>query len=110
MSIEDCRGQDYDNEANMAGKYKGVQAQISSINGLGSFVPCAAHTLNLVGVHAAEVSPLKVLFFGCVQKIFTFFSNSISRWENLMKELSISLKGVTTTVKPDGHQKKEAVA
>ena len=78
MSIEDCRGQGYDHWANMTGKYNGVQAQISSINGLASFVPCTAHTLNLVGIHAAEVSPLMVTFFGCVQKIFAFFSNSAS--------------------------------
>ena len=58
----DCRGHGYDNGANMAGKYKGVQSKIMSANDLAIFVPCAAHTLNLVGVHAAEVS-----FFGRVQ-------------------------------------------
>ncbi|XP_065654963.1 uncharacterized protein LOC136081564 [Hydra vulgaris] len=60
LNIADCRGQGYDNGVNMAGKYKGVQAQIININGLTSFVPCACMTLNLVGVHAAEVSPLMI--------------------------------------------------
>ena len=55
LKIEDCRGQGYDNGANMAGKYNGVQARINGLNELAIFVPCAAHTLNLVGVHAAEV-------------------------------------------------------
>ncbi|XP_065642989.1 uncharacterized protein LOC136074582 [Hydra vulgaris] len=65
------------------------------------------HTLNLVGVHAAEVSPLMVTFFGSIQKIFTFFSNSTSRWENLIKELLILLKGHCET---RWSSKKEAVA
>ena len=43
-------------------------------------VPCAAHTLNLVGVHAASVSAMMVTFFGrpTVQAIFNFFSASTS--------------------------------
>jgi hypothetical protein len=97
LNIEDCRGQGYDNGANMAGKYKGVQAQISSLNELARFVPCANHTLNLVGVHAAAVSPLMITFFGRVQAIFNFFSSSTSRWEKLMEKLSISLKSNSDT-------------
>ncbi|GBN31609.1 hypothetical protein AVEN_105604-1 [Araneus ventricosus] len=42
----------YDNGANMADKYQGVQARISE-NPLAKFVPCTAHTLNLVGVNTA---------------------------------------------------------
>ena len=97
LNIEDCRGQGYDNGANMAGKYSGVQARISAINELAIFVPCAAHTLNLVGVHAAEVSPIMITFFGQVQYIFNFFSSSTLRWEKLMKVLTISLKGHSAT-------------
>ena len=47
LKIEDCRGQGYANGANMAGKYSGVQARISTLNELARLVPCAAHTLNL---------------------------------------------------------------
>ncbi|XP_065642422.1 zinc finger MYM-type protein 6-like [Hydra vulgaris] len=92
LSISDCRGRGYDNGANMSGKYNGVKAHIHSLNESARFVPCAAHTLNLVGVHAAEVSPLMITFFGKVQAIFNFFSSFTPRWEKLMKTLTISLK------------------
>lgn len=55
--IGDCRGQGYDNGANMSGRVKGVQAQISKKNHLATFLPCASHTLNLVGVNASQTSP-----------------------------------------------------
>ncbi|XP_065674093.1 zinc finger MYM-type protein 1-like [Hydra vulgaris] len=97
LSISDCRGQGYDNGANMSGIYNGVKAHIHSLNESVRFVPCAAHTLNLVGVHAAEVSPLMITFFGKVQAIFNFFSSFTSRWEKLMKTLTISLKGNSDT-------------
>ncbi|XP_065651062.1 uncharacterized protein LOC136079264 [Hydra vulgaris] len=97
LSISDSRGQGYDNGANMSGKYNGVQAHIHSLNEFARFKPCAAHTLNLVGVHAAEVSPLMIRFFGKVQAIFNFFSSSTLRWEKLMKTLTISLKGNSDT-------------
>ncbi|XP_065654737.1 zinc finger MYM-type protein 1-like [Hydra vulgaris] len=97
LSISDCRGQGYDNGANMSGKYNGIQAHIHSLNEFARFVPCVAHTLNLVGVHAAEVSPLMITFFGKVQAIFNFFSSSTLRWEKLMKTLTISLKGNSDT-------------
>ena len=38
----------------MSGKVKGVQAEIRKINPLATYSPCASHTLNFVGVHAAE--------------------------------------------------------
>ncbi len=44
IDISDCRGQGYDNGANMLGKSKGVQAQILQKNNLATFSPCASHT------------------------------------------------------------------
>ncbi|XP_065666422.1 uncharacterized protein LOC136087483 [Hydra vulgaris] len=79
LNIEDRRGQGYDNRANISGKYSGVQAQITAKNDLARYVPCAAHTLNLVVVHSAEVSPFMITFFEKVQKIFNFFSSSTTR-------------------------------
>ena len=46
LSISDCRGQGYDNGANMKGCNKGVQARIFEINKRAFFVPC--HNLNLL--------------------------------------------------------------
>ncbi|XP_050510667.1 uncharacterized protein LOC126887266 isoform X1 [Diabrotica virgifera virgifera] len=70
LDIQNCRGQGFDNGSNMAGKYEGVQAHISQLNDLATFVPRAAHSLNLVGVRAAEVSVMMKTFFGnpCVRK------------------------------------------
>ncbi|XP_065654627.1 zinc finger MYM-type protein 6-like [Hydra vulgaris] len=68
LNISNCQGQGNDNGANMSGKYNGVKAHIHSLNESARFVPCAAHTLNLVGVYAAEVSPLMITFFGKAKK------------------------------------------
>ncbi|OWR44216.1 zinc finger MYM-type protein 1 [Danaus plexippus plexippus] len=65
--IGQCRGQSYDNGANMAGIHKGVQARIAERNELAEFVPCLAHSLNLVGVHSASSSQEAINFFGGVK-------------------------------------------
>jgi len=49
LDIANVRGQDYDNGANMSGKYKRVQAKIQEINKYARFVPFGVHTLNLAG-------------------------------------------------------------
>ncbi|KAL4143340.1 hypothetical protein QTP88_005681 [Uroleucon formosanum] len=51
-----CRGQSYDNANNMSGSYSGLQAPVKEINNLIYFVPCAEHSLNLVGTHAVDSS------------------------------------------------------
>ena len=43
-----------DNSANMSGKYNGMQAKLCDINPLALYVPCAAHSLHLIGVCAVE--------------------------------------------------------
>ncbi|XP_064111534.1 zinc finger MYM-type protein 1-like [Macrobrachium nipponense] len=48
IPFEDCRGQSYENGANMRGKNKGVQARLLQLNPRALFVPCGAHTVNLV--------------------------------------------------------------
>ncbi|XP_035210179.1 uncharacterized protein LOC118184582 [Stegodyphus dumicola] len=44
-----CRCQSYDNAANMSGVYSGVQTRFREINSAATWVPCGAHSLNLVG-------------------------------------------------------------
>jgi hypothetical protein len=98
IDIENSRGQCYDNAANMAGKYNGVQAHILHKNALARSVPRAAHSLNLAGVHATSVNNAAIAFFGTAQRFFTFFfSSSTSRWEILMSVLQTSLKGHSET-------------
>ncbi|XP_050063090.1 zinc finger MYM-type protein 1-like [Aphis gossypii] len=43
LDIQDARGQGYDNGANMAGNYRGVQARIQEKNNLALYIPCASH-------------------------------------------------------------------
>lgn len=56
LDLNDIRGQGYDNGANMAGVYNGVQVHITRKNLFAKYIPCATHSLNLVGVHAASVN------------------------------------------------------
>ena len=76
IKLEDCRGQTYDNASNMSGTYSGVQARFHQVNHLAEWVPCAAHSLNLVGTAAAESCTDAVRFFGIVQRLYTFLSAS----------------------------------
>ena len=80
LPFEDCRGQSYDNGANMKGKIKGVQARLLKKNPRALFVPCGAHTLNLVVADAAKSSTDALSLFGYLQRIFTLFSASTQRW------------------------------
>lgn len=97
LNISDIRGQSYDNGANMAGKYRGVQARILSLNENARFIPCSAHSLNLVGVNAANIIPQMQTFFGTVQHIYNFFVGSTACWKLLKEELKITLKGSCDT-------------
>lgn len=85
ISIEDCRGQSYDNALNMSGKYSGLQARIKEKCEFATFVPCAAHSLNLVGLHAAECVQETTSYFQMVQKLYNFFLCSTHRWDKLTK-------------------------
>lgn len=62
LDIMDCRGQGYDNAAVMKGKHSGVQKRISDINPKAQFIACSNHSLNLAGIHAANVEVNSVTF------------------------------------------------
>ena len=89
----------YDNSANisMSGKYNGMQAKLCDINPLALYVPCAVHSLNLIGVCAVESCVEATNFFSLVQKLFTFFSASTSRWGILVQYLERVLKCLSDT-------------
>ena len=69
----------------MSGCYKGLQAHILGINHLVHYIPCAAHSLNLVAVCAAESCTGAVSFFGLIQKLYSFFSASTQRWSVMLQ-------------------------
>ncbi|KAL4119032.1 hypothetical protein QTP88_011905 [Uroleucon formosanum] len=83
------KGQAYDNGSNMVGKYQGVQTRVTNQNPRAFFTPCASHNLNLVLRDAAKNSSRASTFFGTVQRIYTIFSASTSRWDIFKKCCSI---------------------
>lgn len=87
-----CRSQSYDNAANMSGKYQGVQNRIKECNPLAEYIPCSAHSLNLVGQTAASVCVEAVSFFGIIQRLYTFLSSSTYRWNLLIDTLKSQIK------------------
>ena len=54
INLKDCRGQSYDNASNMSGRYGGMQARLNAINPLVVYIPCMAHSLNLMGVNSFD--------------------------------------------------------
>ncbi|RXN38610.1 zinc finger MYM-type 1-like protein [Labeo rohita] len=92
IPFDDCRGKSYDNGANMKGKNKGVQARLLEKNPRALFVPCGAHTLNLVVCDAAKGSVDAMSYIGVLQKLSTLFSASSQRWSILKNHVSITLK------------------
>ncbi|KAE9542524.1 hypothetical protein AGLY_003385 [Aphis glycines] len=78
----------------MSGRYNGLQAKIKELNPLAVYIPCAAHSLNLVGTHAVRCSNEAANFFH-VQHLYTFFSGSTHRW----KVLTVNLKSESKTLK-----------
>ena len=72
LDIKNCRGQSYDNAANMSGKYNGMQQRIQQISLYAIYIPCAAHSLNLVGRSAVDFCLIAVSFFATVQQIYKF--------------------------------------
>ncbi|XP_047137607.2 zinc finger MYM-type protein 1-like [Hydra vulgaris] len=80
LPIDNLRGQGYDNGANMIGKNNGVQKKILNINPRALFVPCSAHTLNLVVNDAANCCLMATSFFDIVQRVYVYFSSLTHRW------------------------------
>lgn len=100
IDLSNCRGQSYDNTNNLAGKYSGLQKRIMDMNKLAVFLPCAAHSLNLVGSAAVTKNARAASFFCFMEKLYSFFVNSTSRWDLLKEALGANkrvLKRATGT-------------
>ncbi|XP_011343812.3 zinc finger MYM-type protein 1 [Ooceraea biroi] len=98
LELHNCRGQGYDNGANMKGKNIGVQKRILDLNPLAFFVPCGCHSYNLVLCDAAKSSVKSVTLFGVLQRLFALFSASVNRWKILTDHLGLySLKKLSDT-------------
>lgn len=100
LKVDNCRGQSYDNAANMSGMYSGLQARLKERNPLVYFIPCAAHSLNLVGSQAVKCCNAAVRFFELLQSLYNYFADSTGRWnilENFFDSVSMTLKSLSTT-------------
>lgn len=95
IDISNCRGQSYDNAANMSGIYNGLQAKIKEFSPLAEYVPCSAHSLNLVGECAAESSQEACSFFSLLQELYNFFAASTQRWELLQAHFTVKSLSMT---------------
>ena len=94
LNFQDCRGQSYDNAANMSGCYEGLQALLTELNAKALYVPCGGHALNLVGKCTVE-SNLKVgIFFDYLEDLYNFLTVSTGRWELLLRKLKPNQKVV----------------
>ncbi|XP_068240913.1 uncharacterized protein [Palaemon carinicauda] len=82
----------------MKGKHNGVQKKILQRNPRVLFVPCSAHTLNLVVNDAASCCLEATTFFGLIQKLYVFFSASTHRWDVLKRHVqSLTVKPLSET-------------
>ena len=97
LNFDFCIGQGYDNGANMAGQYNGVQAVLLRHNTNCIFSSCRNHTLNLVGVDSVESCKEAILYFGRIQQMYNFFSSSPQRWEILKEVVGHSLHSISKT-------------
>lgn len=57
----------------MSGKYKGLQAHVKNKSNLAVYIPCAAHSLNLVGVHSVDCCIEAVSFFLYFYNVYSIF-------------------------------------
>lgn len=98
LSVENIRGQGYDNGSNMRGKNSGVQKRILDINPRAFYIPCCSHTLNLVVNDAASCCLQVTTFFDIVQRTYVLFSASTRRWDVLLRHVpSLTLKPLSDT-------------
>ena len=88
IDIGNCRGQSYDKVSNMSGRHNGLQARIKQLNEFAEYVPCFAHSLNLVGKCAAECCEEANIFFYFCRKYLHFLSTSTNRCNLLTAALS----------------------
>ncbi|XP_065664834.1 uncharacterized protein LOC136086465 [Hydra vulgaris] len=94
--ITNCRGQAYDNASNMSGKYSGLQARLKERCELVFYIPCARHSLNLVGQCSVSECINSINYFGVLQSLYSFFVASTHRWD-LLKGNHATLKRLSDT-------------
>ena len=85
---------------NVSCRHTGMQARLKDAHPLAVYIPCSAHSLNLVGVSAVDCCVEAISFFGFVQQLYNFFSASIHRWTILTEQLDsnrLTVKSLSET-------------
>lgn len=90
LNMNFLRGTGFDNGPNMTGCNIGAQRIILDEYPRAFFMPCAAHSLNLVVNDMAKCSPQVQVYFAIIQDLFNFFSSSPKRWALLQKHATSS--------------------
>nr|XP_047141435.1 zinc finger MYM-type protein 1-like [Hydra vulgaris] len=105
LDINNCRGQSYDNASNMSGRYTGLQARIKKVNPLATFVPCSAHSLNLVddktekSITRSETNGLYLKLDSLETAIMaTLWGDILERFNKTSKQLQSVEIGLETVV------------
>ena len=90
IDINDCRGQAYDGASTMSGHLSGLQKRVKDLCGTAAiYVHCCAHILNLVlCAVAGDSSNEAKLFFGTLEKVYKFMSESLPRLHVLRKNIA----------------------
>ncbi|XP_065650531.1 zinc finger MYM-type protein 1-like [Hydra vulgaris] len=100
IKLSNCRGQGYDGANVMSGIYNGVQALFKKNQPNAMYMHCAARNLNLVINDAVKCCVEVASFFVMLEDVYSFFRNSINRWDLLSKytgESQITLKRLNPT-------------
>jgi hypothetical protein len=76
----------------MSRYYSALQARLKEQNKYTLYVPCAGHSINLVGVQAVDCNLNVTIYFDFVQNLYNLFSSSTHCWEILVPHLGSQLK------------------
>ena len=89
LDITNCWGQAYDGASSMAGRLSELQRRVKEVAGeTAIFGHCCAHILNLILCDVAMNSSNEAkLFFGTVEKIYKFMSESLPRLHILRRNI-----------------------
>ncbi|KAJ8887129.1 hypothetical protein PR048_013344 [Dryococelus australis] len=75
LDISYCRGQAYDGNSNMSGKFTGVQVRITKVQPLAIYNYCANHRLNLAISKACSVTSIRN-YIRAISSVSNFFRES----------------------------------
>jgi len=98
LDISLCRGQAYDGANTMSGRFSGLQSKIKDVSPLALYIHCCAHNLNLVLIDSIRSCVNAISFFGILEALYTFITNSLPRLK-IFEEEQKKIDGLVPTLK-----------